>query len=115
MRTVFRRLPGLKRTLLLTACAFLLLAQHVALAHAVWHALNKSPAQYQERDGKAAPAAGNLCSFDAAIGQVLGGVPATLYVFSAEPPPFEPALTSVHVAPSVRFLAPLSRGPPALS
>jgi hypothetical protein len=108
-------LPDLKRALLLAACAFLLLAQHIGLAHAVWHALDKSPAPYQKQDSKPASSPGKLCSFDAALGQVLGGLTATPYVFSAEPPPLERTQTVVRVAPPARFLAPLSRGPPALS
>jgi hypothetical protein len=105
----------MKRALLTAACALLLLAQHVGLAHAVWHAFHKNPAQYEKPDGKPASTAATLCSFDAAIGQVLGGAPAAAYLFSAEPPSFDRIQAAVHVAPPARFLAPLSRGPPALS
>ena len=115
MRTVFRRLPGLKRALLLTACAFLLLAQHAGLAHAVWHALHKTPARYQKQDNAPAPTGAKWCGLDAALGQVLGGVTTAPYVFSAEPPPVERVQAAVPSILPARFLAPLSRGPPALS
>lgn len=106
-----------KHRLLIAVCALLLaFAQHTALAHAVWHALGNTPAQ-QEHSHETPKSAGSaLCVFDAAIGQVLGGgagyAPCVFHAQSAEVAHVDAALRVVLAA---RFLAPLSRGPPALS
>jgi hypothetical protein len=113
---------GPKRRLFLAVCTLLLLlAQHTALTHAVWHALDVTPAEHEHehehRPGTPKSAEGSLCAFHALIGQVLGGggapdTPCVLYAPSAKVALVDPGLRVVLAA---RFLAPLSRGPPALS
>ncbi len=94
----------------------LLFAQHTALAHAVWHGLDSTPAHHEhshetpESDGR------SLCTFDAAMGQVLGGgAPVTACVFYAQSSAVALVDPGLRVVLAARFLAPLSRGPPALS
>ncbi|MGZ5224544.1 MAG: hypothetical protein ACXWCS_10270 [Burkholderiales bacterium] len=88
--------------------------------HAVLHAYKHLPTQQQngvqgERtQGPHAPKLSKLCAFDALFGQVLGAAPPTPYFSSPRP-----ALAQVaeHVPCAfvrVEFLAPLSRGPPAV-
>ena len=102
-------------------CIFLLLfAQQAALTHAVWHAHQQFPTEHPGSVQVAAVpddgAAGfsGACAFDAALGQMLGAAPC------GNPPPLV-ALASGDAARSGRyafvtseFLAPRSRGPPAL-
>jgi len=105
------------RLFALTCALLLLLAQHAGLGHAVWHAVRDLPVERYQALGDAAPAsdAASLCSFDAAIGQVLGGLPSG----SAMQPPRFPGLDVVQAAfpafVTARFLAPHPRGPPRLS
>jgi hypothetical protein len=108
-----------KRALLQLACALLLFAQHLGLAHAVLHAYKHLPTQQQngvkgERThGPHAPKLSKLCAFDALFGQVLGAAPPTSNFSSPRP---ALAATTEHVPCAlirVEFLAPLSRGPPA--
>jgi hypothetical protein len=108
---------GLRRRLFVVACTLLLLfAQHTALAHALWHALGNTPAQHEQSHDTPKSAGGLLCTFDAAIGQVLGcGAAVTTCVFYAQSADVAPVAPGFRVVLSSRFLAPLSRGPPALS
>ena len=101
-------------------CIFLLLfAQQSALTHAMWHAFGGS-AKYAQKAGAASQPAPQsrdaaLCAFDAAYGQALGaalgGAPADV------PAPLADVATShsKYSSTTPLFLAPLSRGPPALS
>jgi hypothetical protein len=108
-----------RRAVLQLACALLLFAQHMGIAHAVWHAAHNLPSQQQglDRDRREAPApakASRLCALDAAFAQVLGGGPLACHSFSAEKPPAE---ASAHVPSAFLSLeapAPRSRGPPSL-
>jgi hypothetical protein len=108
---------GLRRRLLIAACTLLLLfAQHTALAHALWHALGTTPAQHAHSEDTPKPSGGSLCNFDAVIGEVLGGAaPVSVCVLHADASEVARAAPGLHVVLAARFLAPLSRGPPALS
>jgi hypothetical protein len=108
---------GLKGRLFIAVCALLLLlAQHTALAHAVWHALDGTPAQHEHSHDTPKSDGGSLCTFHAAIGQVLGGgAPVTACVFHVQSPEAAPVDPGSRGVLAARFLAPLSRGPPALS
>jgi hypothetical protein len=105
--------------LLQLACALLLFAQHLGLAHAVLHAYQHLPAHQQngvqsERShGPHAPKLSKLCAFDAVFGQVLGAAPPAAHFSSFQSASAE---VSAHVHCAlvlVEFLAPLSRGPPS--
>ena len=107
------------RALLGIACALLLLAQHVGLTHAVWHAAHNVPAHAtalaaDDGDASGLPHASKLCPLDAALGQVLGAGPTSGFAFDhlaerASAPSF-----AAHAAASLSVLAPRSRGPPAI-
>jgi hypothetical protein len=99
----------------------LLLAQHVGLAHAVWHAAQHLPAQGQPVHAKAAqpaeaPAqseASKLCALDATFGQVLGAGPLACLQLRAEKPTSQ---APQHASGSFATLdtpTPRSRGPPS--
>jgi hypothetical protein len=114
------RPPRLARQMMQLCCVFLLLfAQQSALTHAMWHAFGAS-ANYAQKAGAAsqpAPQPGDaaLCAFDAAYGQALGaalgGAPSDVPAPLAQ----AAALHSKYSFTTPQFLAPLSRGPPALS
>lgn len=103
----------MKRALLQFICIFfLLVAQHGALVHAVWHGYRQLPLQ-QHEDDEHSPQTG-LCDYHAALGEVLGGVQAP-----AAPHLVCVAVTDAASQPDFPFLpatpvAPASRGPPAL-
>jgi hypothetical protein len=114
---------GVKRALVQLVCALLLLAQHVGLAHAVWHAAQNLPAQGQPARTKAAQPAdtpartpsdvSKLCPLDAAFGQVLGAGPAACLQLHAEK---SAAPAPLHASGSFATLdtpTPRSRGPPS--
>jgi len=97
----------------------LLFAQQAALTHAVWHA-HHDPAPAADLQNAPDGPAGNtapdsrLCVFDAAFGQVLGGMPGLPCGFGAL------HLETEHVAQAPRWYAAsssvpfLSRAPPVL-
>lgn len=108
-----------KRALLQLACALLLFAQHVGLAHAIWHAAQQLPAQQQRADERRSDRpisreVSRLCALDVAFAQVLGAGPLSCHDFSAEKPTAE---TPAHVPgafAAYESLTPRSRGPPSL-
>jgi hypothetical protein len=114
---MLRTPSGLKRRLFVAVCTlFLLLSQHTALAHALSHALDGAPSQHEHSDSAPKSSGGSLCEFHATIGQVLGGgVPASVCVLQVQLVEAAPVDCISRVVPATRFLAPLSRGPPALS
>jgi hypothetical protein len=106
----------------LVLAALLLVAQHAAFTHAIWHAndglANQVHAAAAVHSGEAhddeSPQA-QLCGFHVAFGQVLGTAHGNAATFAA------PALDVEHgpaAEPSCRHIAtvaPQSRSPPALS
>jgi len=105
-------------------CAFLLLvAQHGALTHALWHAGHAHDAHqsyaHDQADsyrgkGKIPSGQSSLCPFDMAFGQVLGGTHGV-----CAPLAFVPAVVErIHDLTTPRLhaeaLSPRSRGPPVL-
>jgi hypothetical protein len=121
MTSPSRSSTGLKRALLQLVCALLLVAQHVGLAHAVWHAAQHVPVHRQGPHAKApqpadAPAqsdASKLCPLDAAYGQVLGAGPLACVQFH---PHSLAAHAPSHAAGTFATLdipTPRSRGPPS--
>ena len=105
-------------------CVLLLLvAQQGALSHAVWHVYKTHHAQaytaydYDEANpgGSEKPSRlADLCAFDLAFGQVLGGTHS-----ACVPLAFAPAIAErVHDLTALRLhaaaLSPKSRGPPVL-
>jgi hypothetical protein len=114
-----RRPLRAKRALLQLACALLLFAQHLGLAHAVLHAYKHLPRQQhnavqgERTQGPHAPKLSKVCAFDALFGQVLGAAPPTPY-FSSSRSALAQLVEHVPCAfVRIEFLAPLSRGPPA--
>ena len=102
---------GLMRILL---TALLLVAQHAALTHQVWHLHDgqSAPAEQQNKGQKAAHSA--LCEFHVSFAQVLGAV-------SCDKTPLKIAnnkaeLGSSHVPPAfpANLVVPASRGPPVI-
>jgi hypothetical protein len=101
-------------------CAVMLFAQHIALAHAVWHAHQQLPGQKQDAfesnrpDRPKAPELSKLCAFDAAFSQVLGAAPPATHSFAADA-----RTTEISAREHCAFSAadrprPRSRGPPSL-
>lgn len=101
--------------------AVLLLVQFGALTHAAWHAHEGAHAHEPgsaahdgaESEAPAYPASqADLCAFDAAFGQVLGGVHACVPLTAA----LAPGAVSILDIPASRLhaeaLSPKSRGPP---
>lgn len=113
---------GTRRALLQLACALLLFAQHMGLAHAIWHAAQQRPVHEQrysaaadrDHDSPVSRDVSSLCVLDAVLGQVLGGAALGCPAFSAEKPLAQaPAGAPVAYATS-DALTPRSRGPPSL-
>jgi hypothetical protein len=112
----------MKRRFFNLACILLLLvAQQTAIAHAIWHAHEygrQGPGSACEvacPDGSPAghdPA--QLCAFDIAFGQVLGGASGSPSALAVADCPGDAPTLLLDSAPRARFLAPLSRGPPTL-
>jgi hypothetical protein len=85
-----RRGAVLKRGVLQLSCIIaLLVAQHAALTHAVWHAYERMPARFHTDAGQVHDLAGQplspsgLCGFDLTFGEVLGGVYGACLAFIA--------------------------------
>jgi hypothetical protein len=108
-----------KRALLRIACALLLFAQHLGLAHAVLHAYKHVPVQQQDgvqserSQAPHAPKFSKLCAFDAVFGQVLGAAPPPMHFSALQPASTQTAAQPQRARVVVEFLAPLSRGPPS--
>jgi hypothetical protein len=109
----------LSRALNQILCAFLLFAQQAALTHAVGHALAEQSTQQRaadayEREHAPAPKLADLCAYDAAFGQVLGGIAATP---ASVVPVVAVCRTVLHrsrACTAADVLTPRSRGPPVL-
>ena len=118
MRSTVHQSVTVRRAFLAFACALLLFAQHVGLAHAIWHAAQRAPAEQRlEQRTREAPTSrevSRLCALDVAFAQILGGGPPITHGFVAE----SRAAESWTHAPAAFFspasFAPRSRGPPAL-
>ena len=115
---MLRSLP-VKRALLGIACALLLFAQHLGLAHAVLHAYKQLPSQQQDSvqnersQGSHAPKFSKLCAFDAVFGQILGAAPPPMHFSALTPASTAAAAQPLNAPVVIEFLAPLSRGPPS--
>src|SRR6185436_19217177 len=103
----------------LLLAGLLLFAQQAAITHAVWHARHAPAPAASLQDAHGGPAGktapdSRLCVFDAALGQVLGGMPGFACAFG------ELHLETEHVAQAPRwqsvssYVAFLSRAPPVL-
>ncbi len=108
----------MKRVFPQLVCILLLLvAQHGALTHAVWHAHESQPAQHERHDNTPLSQSGEsgLCDFDLAFGQVMGGVCAAAWhlVFSEFDAERIVHLSSTCVAAETPVAR--SRGPPLFS
>ena len=115
----------IKRGLLQLGCIIaLLVAQHAALTHAVWHAHDRIPAQLNTDaghthhnddtdDGRPSSQSG-LCGFDLAFGDVLGGALGAVLHFAAPAPDNERQQRPLRTRLSVDPVPALSRGPPIL-
>jgi hypothetical protein len=107
---------GVTRALLQLVCALLLLAQHVGLAHAVWHAAQGLPVHVAADASGEAPApseASKLCPLDAAFGQVLGAGPNACLEFHAISPAVQAPVHAVGSFATLHTPTPRSRGPPS--
>ena len=117
--TSTRSSTRLTRAALQALCALLLLAQHVGLAHAVWHAAEHLPAHEQPSHAhgegeRSSPAeTSKLCALDAAFGQVLGAGPLSCLDFRTESPSAAAPAHAHGVHVSLSALTPRSRGPPS--
>jgi hypothetical protein len=114
-----RAFDGSRRALLLLACALLLFAQHVGLAHAIWHAGQQLPSQQQRveenrPDRPASREVSRLCTLDVAFAQVLGAGPLSCLHFTAAQPVVESRGHTASVFLARASLTPRSRGPPSL-
>ncbi|MEO8442733.1 MAG: hypothetical protein ABI547_09615, partial [Betaproteobacteria bacterium] len=96
--------------------ALLLVAQHAALTHHVWHLQDRLPAQaqQQEQEQKQKSAHTGLCDFHVSFAQVLGAVGCAI-------PPLRLATNTVEhhgnhfpSAFPADLVVPASRGPPVL-
>jgi hypothetical protein len=103
----------------LALIALLLVAQHAALTHAIWHAYRDGPSAHQRHANNSRTGGGHvpehvLCVFDVAFGQVLGATHGSASHFCA------PELASELIAQSARpytgvvSLSFHSRAPPVL-
>lgn len=111
------RSKRLRNALLGLTCALVLVAQHVGIAHAVWHAYQQLPVQESGIGGEDrpfAPELTRLCAFDAALGQVLGCAPPpqNLFILSSAANVLAAAVPRARTP--AESLSPRSRGPPAL-
>ena len=115
---------AVERGLLQLGCIIaLIVAQHAALTHAVWHAHERMPAQlhtdtghshhHDTDDGRPSPQSG-LCGFDLAFGDVLGGALGAVLHFAAPAPDSERQQRPLRARLSVDPVPALSRGPPVL-
>ena len=107
------------RSLLQLGCILaLLFSQQLALAHAVWHAHQQLPShQNEQTDADSGPdtyGAEIACAFHAAFGQVLGAAPFGHPACFEQPSGVETSRGLAEASAPSYFLAPLSRGPPAL-
>lgn len=95
---------SLGRALRILLAAALLSAQHAALAHGLWHSIEK----------KSQPAQKQLCGQHDALGTVAGAVCGITTPLAAEAPPA--ILFGALALPAAKSagLVPSSRGPPAL-
>lgn len=103
--------------------ALLLVAQHGALTHAIWHAHEYLPAHTQEsgyesqssgdRGGGPQSPQSELCGFDLAFGQVLGGVHGACQHFVAPGLAAERPVQPLHARWAAAPIFFYSRGPPA--
>lgn len=114
----------MKRTLLQLGCILaLLVSQHIALTHAIWHAQDR-PSAYSHAaawhipapdvgSGRSSPESG-LCGFHLSLGEVLGGACGA----STNPAVINPdAEREARATPSRLSVEPVhavSRGPPTL-
>lgn len=100
--------------------ALLLVSQHTAVTHALWHQAHDAVHHHASTDALASDShshdeeAGKLCAFDAMLGQLLdGGGPAgAIDIVHAEALSRAPA--SDHRLVAHRSIQPRSRGPPVL-
>jgi len=109
-----------KRAFLHFVCALLLLvAQHGALTHAIWHAQDNLAAHQQhDQDSNHDPdehsRQSQLCGFDLAFGQVLGAASGEAVVLAVPPLATERVGGSPGSCNYVTSFLPQSRGPPVL-
>jgi hypothetical protein len=111
---------NMRRRLIHFLCGFLLLAaQHGALMHATWHAgtgalahKHAQAANHQSPDDHGRQ--GNLCAFDLAFGQVLGGVHGSCAQPLTAELPAAVANNAVNPRSGSEAVPALSRGPPVL-
>ena len=96
---------NLSRALRVFFALALLSAQHAALSHEVWH-LGKHGPQ---------PAQKQLCDQHEALGTVAGALDSPVVPVACERPADFLFPSLAHAAASRPWLAPSSRGPPALS
>ena len=93
--------------------ALLLVAQHAALTHAIWHAHGHEPVpqQHEENNGKGSFQSG-LCDLHGAFYQVACGVPTESNSHAEQRS--SPEQASAPALPCIAVLSPvpLSRGPP---
>ena len=104
-----------RRVLLQTVLAALLLvAQHVALTHQVWHLHDgkSAPVEQQNNGKKAAHSA--LCEFHVAFAEVLGAVGCDHAPLKVANNTVELSVNHFPPAFSANLVVPASRGPPVL-
>ena len=113
----------MRRVLLqLVLAALLLFAQQAAVTHAIWHAAENLPGNgsdtgldrgYGPSNDEHSPQA-QLCGFDAAFGQVLGGAHGSAGTFLSPELTSEPIALSARPCSGVLSLSFHSRAPPVL-
>ena len=105
----------LKRGLLQILLAALLLAgQSMALTHGLRHWQSNPLTQTQQDESGKQKSQSGLCDFHGAFAEVLGAIGSCALPAVSNAHAHERSGISVSSLHSARFLAPLSRGPPAL-
>jgi hypothetical protein len=105
----------LKRGLMqILLAALLLVAQHGALMHHVWHLQDRLPAQAQREDQKQKAAHAVLCDFHVSFAQVLGAVNCAAVPLRLAGNSVELSRNHFSLAFPADLVVPASRGPPVL-
>lgn len=105
----------MKRCMLqIMLAALLLVAQHGALTHQIWHLQNRLPVQSQQHDGGKQKYS-DSCDFHVAFAEILGAVNSVALPPRAVANTAERSSNHFPRAFPVNPVVPASRGPPVLS
>lgn len=104
-----------RRVLLLTVLvALLLVAQHAALTHPVWHLHDGRSAPGEQQDNGKKSAHSALCEFHVSFAEVLGAVSCDKVSLKVAHNAVELSINRFAPAFPANLVVPASRGPPVL-